>query len=66
MPSQSQTGKRTGALTSTASNQDTSLPATDRLTMTIPTGRIQAKVLDALKEIGIKFTTDGRNYRPIC
>lgn len=36
------------------------------LRMTIPTGRIQEKVLALLKQIGVNFTTSYRSYRPTC
>lgn len=36
------------------------------LKMTIPTGRIQEKVLNLLKQIGVSITTNGRSYRPAC
>jgi ATP phosphoribosyltransferase len=37
------------------------------LRMTIPTGRIQEKVLTLLKQIGLTFSsTNGRSYRPKC
>ncbi len=38
----------------------------DSLKLTIPTGRIQEKVLRLLEQIGLKFYSDGRSYRPIC
>jgi ATP phosphoribosyltransferase len=39
---------------------------TDTLLMTIPTGRIQEKVLILLKQIGISFATSARSYKPKC
>jgi len=39
---------------------------TDTLLMTIPTGRIQEKVLILLKQIGISFVTSARSYKPKC
>ncbi|MDR3612175.1 MAG: ATP phosphoribosyltransferase [Candidatus Obscuribacterales bacterium] len=38
----------------------------DTLLMTIPTGRIQEKVLILLKQIGISFATSARSYKPKC
>ncbi len=38
----------------------------DKLKMTLPTGRIQDKVLKLLEEIGLKFLSNGRSYRPVC
>jgi ATP phosphoribosyltransferase len=38
----------------------------DTLLMTIPTGRIQEKVLILLKQIGITFATSARSYKPKC
>lgn len=37
----------------------------DVLTMTIPTGRIQEKVLDILSRIGLDFSKSGRSYKPV-
>ena len=34
--------------------------------MTLPTGRIQEKVLQLLEQIGIRFLSSGRSYRPVC
>lgn len=36
------------------------------LKMTIPTGRIQEKVLLILKQVGVNFATSGRSYKPVC
>src|SRR6185437_15209730 len=36
------------------------------LKMTIPTGRIQEKVLLILKQVGVNFSTSGRSYKPVC
>jgi ATP phosphoribosyltransferase len=36
------------------------------LKMTIPTGRIQEKVVQLLKQIGVNVMTNGRSYRPAC
>lgn len=36
------------------------------LSMTIPTGRIQDKVLTLLGQIGVNFATSGRSYKPLC
>lgn len=36
------------------------------LRMTIPTGRIQEKVLHILKQVGVNFQTNARSYKPIC
>lgn len=38
----------------------------DRLKMTIPTGRIQEKVLALLERVGVKLSANGRSYRPAC
>lgn len=37
----------------------------DLLKMTIPTGRIQEKVIDLLGRIGLDFSKSGRSYKPI-
>jgi ATP phosphoribosyltransferase len=34
--------------------------------MTIPTGRIQEKVLALLERVGLKLSANGRSYRPAC
>lgn len=39
---------------------------TDLLKMTIPTGRIQPKVLNLLQQIGFNFGSTDRSYRPTC
>lgn len=39
---------------------------TDLLRLMIPTGHIQEKVLNLLKQIGLSFLSDGRSYRPEC
>ncbi len=36
------------------------------LRMTIPTGRIQEKVLILLDRVGLKVSNNGRSYRPAC
>jgi ATP phosphoribosyltransferase len=36
------------------------------LKMTIPTGRIQEKVLLLLKQVGVNFATNARSYKPVC
>lgn len=36
------------------------------LKVTLPTGRIQEKVITLLKQIGISFSTNGRSYKPDC
>ena len=36
------------------------------LRMTIPTGRIQEKVLTLLDQVGVKISTSGRSYKPAC
>ena len=36
------------------------------LKITLPTGRIQDKVFQLLGEIGLKFLSNGRSYRPVC
>lgn len=36
------------------------------LRLTIPTGRIQEKVLGLLDAIGVKMAKDGRSYKPTC
>lgn len=41
-------------------------PVAAPLKMTIPTGRIQEKVLALLKQIGVNFSTNGRSYKPVC
>jgi len=38
----------------------------EQLKLTLPTGHIQDKVLKLLEEIGIKFLSTGRSYRPVC
>lgn len=40
--------------------------ALETLKITLPTGRIEAKVLDLLEQIGLKFLSNGRSYRPLC
>lgn len=40
--------------------------AGDRLKLTIPTGRIQEKVLALLERVGVKLSANGRSYRPAC
>lgn len=40
--------------------------ATDCLKLTIPTGRMQEKVLKLLNQIGLSFSQSGRSYRPVC
>lgn len=37
-----------------------------KLKMTLPTGRIETKVTDLLKQIGLTFLSNGRSYRPLC
>jgi ATP phosphoribosyltransferase len=41
-------------------------PAVGSLRMTIPTGRIQEKVVALLEQIGVRLSRDGRSYKPIC
>lgn len=36
------------------------------LKMTIPTGRIQEKVLNVLEQIGVSFSAKSRSYKPVC
>jgi len=38
----------------------------DKLKLTLPTGRIQDKVIRLLEQIGIAFLSTGRSYRPVC
>jgi ATP phosphoribosyltransferase len=38
----------------------------ETLKITLPTGRIEAKVLSLLEQIGLKFISNGRSYRPLC
>ncbi len=38
----------------------------NKLKITLPTGRIQAKILELLEQIGLKFLSNGRSYRPLC
>jgi ATP phosphoribosyltransferase len=40
--------------------------SSETLKITLPTGRIEAKVLDLLEQIGLKFLSNGRSYRPLC
>lgn len=40
--------------------------STDLLKMTVPTGRMQDKVLTLLKGLGIQFNQEARSYRPTC
>lgn len=44
----------------------TPLQATAPLRMTLPTGRIQQKVVALLDRIGVKLNRDGRSYKPDC
>jgi ATP phosphoribosyltransferase len=37
----------------------------EKLKMTIPTGRIQEKVVRLLEQVGISFSATGRSYRPL-
>ncbi len=37
-----------------------------KLKMTIPTGRIQEKVLTVLDQVGVSFASKGRSYKPVC
>lgn len=39
---------------------------TEPLKMTLPTGRIQDKVIRLLEQIGLSFNSNGRSYRPLC
>jgi ATP phosphoribosyltransferase len=39
---------------------------TECLKLTIPTGRMQEKVLKLLNSIGLSFSQSGRSYRPVC
>jgi ATP phosphoribosyltransferase len=41
-------------------------PAIGALRMTIPTGRIQEKVVALLDQIGVRLSRDGRSYKPTC
>jgi ATP phosphoribosyltransferase len=50
----------------TTAEQEQGAVDTDTLLMTIPTGRIQEKVLILLKQIGISFATSARSYKPKC
>jgi ATP phosphoribosyltransferase len=50
----------------TPTEQKQGAESTDTLLMTIPTGRIQEKVLILLKQIGISFATSARSYKPKC
>ena len=43
-----------------------SSPASEKLKITLPTGRIQEKVLQLLEQVGLKFLSSGRSYRPVC
>lgn len=49
-----------------AGDADLRMSDSDTLKMTIPTGRIQEKVLALLKQIGVDFLSNGRSYRPLC
>lgn len=40
--------------------------ARDALRLTLPTGRIQEKVIALLKQIGISLSANGRSYKPTC
>jgi len=40
--------------------------ATAALRITLPTGRIQEKVVVLLKQIGVTFSGNGRSYKPLC
>src|SRR5262249_52409210 len=40
--------------------------ATDQLKLTLPTGHMQDRVMQLLEQIGIKFLSTGRSYRPVC
>ncbi len=53
--------------TKTESNKEKSAgPQDGMLKMTLPTGHTEEKVLDLLKQIGLKFLSNGRSYRPLC
>ncbi len=49
----------TSAKTNAADQNDANV-----LTMTLPTGRIQDKVIDLLNQIGVDVSKNGRSYRP--
>lgn len=48
------------------SSQDACAPRQGILKMTVPTGRIQDKVLTILDQVGVGFSAKGRSYKPVC
>ncbi|PWU00075.1 MAG: ATP phosphoribosyltransferase [Candidatus Melainabacteria bacterium] len=40
--------------------------SSEKLKLTLPTGHIQENVMRLLEQIGIKFLSTGRSYRPVC
>ncbi len=50
---------------STASSSGECEVTKELLSMTIPTGRIQEKVIDLLNRIGLDFSKAGRSYKPV-
>jgi ATP phosphoribosyltransferase len=46
--------------------KESAVAQSEKLKLTLPTGRIQEKVVRLLGEVGMKLHLDGRSYRPAC